>query len=390
MKKIGIWLVLLNKRLYKKITYISFLLLIPIFVILFGAVTNQSSGILRVVLVKEDPNDILATQMIEEIQSDSLILSFVEASEATAIDMVAAGKADAAWIFPGDLHTRIQAYARNEKGSIGFVRVVEREQSVPLLLSREKLSGVLHKQVVKDVFLRYIRQIAPETKEIPDQELLQFLNNTDVTGELFDFYDIHGNRREASANYLTTPIRGLLAVVAVICAIVTAMYYQSDLNHGILSLMPEKSRLFGEFGYQMISATNIFIFILLALFVSKLNVEVWKELLLFLMFSVCCALFGMLMRSIFGGSRGLAVLIPVITVVMLTVCPVFLDFEGFRMIQLFFPPTYFVNCAFNNKFFLYLLIYIFVLLFLCLAIYWIKSFLYQVKHISRFQAKETL
>ena len=373
MKKLLMWFVLLNKRLYKKITYVGILLLIPVLVFLFALTAKDSGGIVKVVLAQEDPKDAFAGQIIQELQKDSNVISFQEADPDDAITLVSAGKADAAWIFPEDLAGCLKDYVNKEKNSDGFIRIVEREQTVPLRLSRERMGAVLHNQAVRITFLKHIREVAPETKEMDDEILLEYLEKTDVSGQLFAFYDIYGNRREESANFLTTPIRGLLAVLAVISATVTAMYYQSDLDRGFFSLLPERQRKFGEFGYQMISSMNILLFVTAALLLADLGAGIWTELLIFLLYGICCALFGMVLRAVFGGRRGLAVLIPVLTIVMLAVCPVFFDVGYLRKLQLLLPPTYYINSAFNPKYLIYLAVYDIVLLMICVVIGFAKS-----------------
>lgn len=368
MKKLIMWFLLLNKRLYKKITYVGILFLIPVLVFLFTLSAKEPGGVVSVVLAQEDPQDALASQIIQELQEDTIVIFFQEASPERAVELVSTGKADAAWIFPSNLAVRLRDYVYGEKNSDGFIRVIEREQTVPLRLAREKLSAAMHRQSVKLTFLKHIREVAPETNEMDDDVLLAYLQKTDVSGELFAFYDIHGNRREESANLLTTPIRGLLAVLVAISAIVTAMYYQSDLDRGIFSLLPERHRMFGEFGYQMISAVNILVFVTVALLLAGLSANIGTELLIFLLYGICCALFGMVLRALFGGGRGLAVLLPALTLVMLAVCPVFFDFGGLRTLQLMLPPTYYINCAYNTRYFRYLAIYDLALLLILVLV----------------------
>lgn len=379
MKRLCMWFVLLNKRLYKKISYIGILLLIPVLCLIFSAAVKEQSGVLTIALASENPQEIFAKDIIADIKSETLVVSFLETTPQNARELVAAGKADAAWIFPADLHSRVKAYVNGEKNSDGFITIIEQEQTVPLMLSHEKLSSVLHKQVVREAYLKYLREIAPETQQISDEELLVFLEETDVSGELFDFYDITGNRKGSSVNYLTTPIRGLLAVLAVICCIVTAMYYQNDLDRGIFSLLPERSRRFGEFGYQMISALNILVVIMVALLISGLSVSIWREIVILVLFSVCCSLFGMVMRAIFGGGRGLGVLIPIISVVMLALCPIFFDYGEFKTIQFVFPPTYFVNAVYNTKYIWYLAVYDAVLFVICYILSLGKKLIFRKK-----------
>lgn len=380
MKKLFMWFLLLNKRLYKKITYIAILFLIPVLVFLFSLSAKESGSVVNVVLAPEDAQDAFASQIIQELCQDSIVISFQVAEPEYAMELVASGKADAAWIFPADLQSRLRNYIYEEKNSDGFIRIVEREQTIPQRLAREKLSAVLHRQTVRITFLKYIRQIAPESQEMSDEKLLTYLENTDVSGELFAFYDLDGNRREDSANFLTTPIRGLLAVLATVGAVVTAMYYQSDLDRGIFSLLPERHRSFGEFGYQMISAVNILTFVTVALLITGWNVRIGAELLICILFGISCALFGMLLRSVFGGRRGLAVFLPVLVIVMLAVCPIFFDVGSLRKIQLLLPPTYYINSAYNSRYLIYLLIYDIILLVVCTLLNWLKLYVRKLRN----------
>lgn len=367
MSRLWMWFILLNKRLYKKLTYVLFLVLIPVLVLLLSFAGKESSGVISVILAQEDPENALSNGIVEQLEQNTVIIAFQEKTPEEARQLLHAGKADAAWIFPENMEDRILAYVTDGPDRDGLVRVVEREQTIPLRLAREKLCSVIHQQAVRQTFLDYIRQAAPETARISDQQLLDYLDHTAVAGELFEFYDISGNRRDGSADYLTAPIRGLLAVLAAVSAMVTAMYYQADHDRGIFSLLPEKYRALGEFGYQLISAFNILLFVEVALAVTGLQVSFVAELLSFFLYSICCGLFGILLRTVFGGRRGIAVLIPVMTIVMLAVCPVFFDLAAVRQLQYLFPPTYFVNCAYNHKYFLYFAGYDLVLAVICIV-----------------------
>ena len=373
MKKLALWFLLLNKRLYKKITYLGMLLLIPLFVIVFNMAAQEPSGVVTIALGVEKDHDTVTAQIVEQLKDDAIVISFVEATPERAEELVQAGKADAAWIFPGDMQERVQVYASDAEDNGGFVRVIEREQTTVLRLAREKLSGAVFTQIAEEMYLIRVRNNLPELAERSDEELLAYLETTVVSGELFAFYDIYGNRREASGNYLTAPLRGMLAVLATVSAVVTAMYYQKDEERGIFSLLPERHRVLGEMGYQLISAINMMVLVCIALIFAGLNVMLWQEILLLILFSLCCSLFGMAMRTIFGGGRLLAVLIPVLALVMMVVCPVFFDIADVRQLQFFFPPTYYISGAYNYSYLLYMLLYCLVLAAICLGGRYIRS-----------------
>ena len=78
----------------------------------------------------------------------------------------------------------------------------------------------------------------------------------------------------------------------------------------------------------------------------------WKVL-----YSVCCTVFCLLVKRIFGSIKLYGAIIPLFIVIMIAVCPIFFDFRSFLGVQLIFPPTYYVNAAYDSKYLLYMVAY---------------------------------
>ncbi len=71
MKKIAIWFVLLNKRLYKKATFLCILLLIPILVGVFQVAADQPSGVVTVILASHEPQGPVWREKIEALKTNT-------------------------------------------------------------------------------------------------------------------------------------------------------------------------------------------------------------------------------------------------------------------------------------------------------------------------------
>ncbi len=143
MRNIGKWFLLLNKRLYKKVTFLLILVLIPLLVMGYGAVAREESGLFTVALAceKEDPT---AGQIMQELKDGSNLIRFVICDDPeTAKAMVNGQRADAAWIFDGDLEEAIKRFTVDPARKNAFVHIIEGESTVPLKLVRVKLSGVI-------------------------------------------------------------------------------------------------------------------------------------------------------------------------------------------------------------------------------------------------------
>lgn len=354
MRNIGKWFLLLNKRLYKKVTFLLILVLIPVLVMSYGAVAREESGLLTVALAckGEDP---MAAQVMQELKDGSDLIRFVICDDPqTAQAMVNGQRADAAWIFDDDLEAAICRFAEKPKRSNAFVQIIEGESTIPLKLVREKLSGVIFSKTSQAFYLDYLRQNVPEAEGVSDEELLQYYEDFAAEATFFEFAYLDGGNREENgenAGYLLSPVRGLLAVVIVLGGLAAAMYYVQDEKLGTFSLVPQKRKAAVEFGCQLIAVLNVSVVALIALFAAGLTVGLGRELLMVLLYALSTALFCMTVRRIFGSITTLGTLLPMLVVGMLVVCPVFFDLGALRAVQYLFPPTYYINGA-NSDYFL--------------------------------------
>ena len=360
LKKALIWCALLTKRLYKKPTFVAILILIPLLALGYGLVADEDSGMVTIALAREDNDDTMAAQIVDNILNSSRLIRFISCeSPEDAESLVRTGQADGAWIFEENIQEQVFQFIASRSRRHAFVRVVEREQTVPLLLAREKLSGEVFECCSRALYLSYIRENVPELAAKSDEQLLSYYDEVAVDGVLFEFsyIDAEKDPGQAQGGYLVTPVRGMLAVVVVLCGMATAMYYVQDTASGTFAGLAQEKRCFAEWGCQMISAVNVSIAVLISLTFIGSTVGVGRELLIFLLYCLCTALFCMVLRRLAGSLRGLGMLLPLLTVVMLVVCPVFFDLGMLRRVQYLFPPTYYINAAYNDKFLLYMPLY---------------------------------
>lgn len=353
------WYGLLTKRLFKRPTFIAILLLIPALVLGYSAVAAEDSGVVTVALAQEDNEDAMASAVTEKLMDNSNLIRFISCiSPEEAEHQVLIGKADAAWIFEANMEKKVYKFVSSRSAWDAFVRVVERESNISVMLTREKLSGAIFDCCSEVLYLQYIRENVREMDGVSDEELLRYYNAVTLNGELFDFsYTDDSAKDDPAKNYLMTPVRGMLAVVIVLCGLATAMYYIQDQQSGTFAWMAERKRPLAELGCQMISVVNISFVALISLAVIGQTVDLGRELAVMALYAPCTAVFSMTVRRLIGGMRGLGTLLPLLVVVMFVVCPVFFDLSMLRVLQYCFPPTYFINAAYNDKFLLYMSLY---------------------------------
>ena len=344
--KFGKFSLLLTKRLYRKPLFLAIVLLIPLLTFGYSAIAKADSGFMTIALAQKDPQDSMGKQIIEDLMSGSPLIRFLlcETPE-EARELVVYGKADSAWIFDDDLQNKICAFVANPAARNAFVQILEREQSVTLLLTHEKLSGLIFTYLSPEIYLQYIRKNIPELAGTSDAVLMEHYHKVSLDDTLFTFATQTEN--PSTQSYLLTPVRGLLAVVTLLCGLSSAMFYIEDVKQGLFSRIPIKKLPIAEFLCQMITVGNIALIATVTLFLSGLNGSAWKELGLMFLYIPCVSLFAMVLRRIFPGMRALGIVTPLLVVVAMCACPVFLDLIPLRTFALLLPPTYFIRGAFD-------------------------------------------
>ncbi len=367
------WFLMLSKRLYKKPSFVVLLVLIPACVFAFSIVANQKRGFVQIVLAKSDNADVISSEIIDDLlHKQSMVYFTLVDTPQDAIEEVKSGSADEAWIFPADTENEIDSFVDKHEDYV--VSVVTKEQNVMLRLAREKLSGVLYKYCAKAYYIDYIRSNINEISGLSDQELIAYFENVSVDESLFVFGNPTDISNEVSdTNYLTVPIRGLLAVLAVVCGMAATMYYMQDESSGLFAHIKQKRKGLVAFGCVLTAVINVSVVLILSLCLSSLSGNILKEILVLFIYTFCCASFCLLLKQIFQSIRLYAAIIPLLTVVFVGVCPVFFDFRNFSAVQILLPPTYYVNSVYDNRYIVYMVIYSAICLLLCFVMQSIKT-----------------
>lgn len=356
VQKSLLWFAMLCKRLYKKPTFLVLILLIPILLFGYMAIAGGESGVMTVGLVcqEEDP---ITREIFAQLRREEELMSFqVFETVQEAELLLESGKLDAVWIFPGDMAEKIDAFAQKPTASNAFIKVLEREGDVALVLVREKLSGGLYPYLSQRIYIHFLRDLAPELSELSDDELLEYYLGTDLTVDLFDFAGSAAGSKET--NYLLSPVRGLLGVLILLCSLATAMYYIRDKENGTFAWVSKRWQLLPELGCHLASSLHVSAVCLVCLVIGGLAGNIWTELLVLLMYSLCCGVFAMALRQLFGSLRSLGTLLPLLMVMSLVICPVFFDLGMLRQAQFALPPTYYINAVYNSRYLLYMAGYI--------------------------------
>lgn len=351
MRRIAVWYILLNKRLFKKWSFLLILCIVPMLVAGMRLASQQESGIVTIALYMRNPADELSAGIVEQLQSDRDVLRYVVCeTEEAARGLVESFQADAAWIFPEDLAGSIQASALRKRVR-PVVTVVEREDNVPLTFSREVLCSALYPAFSYAVYEDFVRDDLG--LEVDAEELLQAYERTLVEGSLFQIEYFDGQAVEDS-NYLMAPLRGILALWLVLCGFAASMYYIQDEQRGTFSWMPVRHRLWMAFGLHAVLLSDAAAVLLIACRLAGIFTVWYKEVANAVLFMGCVLVFCNLVRMVCGTLERLGCCIPILLMGMTVVCPVFINVNRFQPLQYLLPPFYYLKAT-HSTYHIYLM-----------------------------------
>ena len=365
MKKVSrifLRLMLFNKRLLKKISFLIILCCIPLLVLGVNLMAKQESGILRVVLCQEDADD-LSEEIVADILQMESALSFVEAETVEeAIRLVQSDKADAAWIFPEDFTEVMETYFQQGIWDDPLIRIVEKEDNVMLHLSREVLFSRLYSSINYMVYEDFVRtKVLDGIEVVSEEELWESYQKTNMEENMFEFSYLDGETADMGTSYMLYPVRGLLALVIVLCGLALGLYFMQDEQNGIFIWMPLNRSVLGSWLYQMPGLVDVGVVVLAALFLSGVTVSFLTEILLMFVYLWMVAGFSDLVRRLCCKLVRRGAMIPLLMLVMLAVTPIFMGAPNMKWIQLLLPPYYYINALHNNAYRVGMLVYVVVI-----------------------------
>ena len=351
---------ILNKRLLKKPSFLAVLLIVPLLVTLLGVAAKEESGIMTVVLAVQDTTDLTANAIVENLRKDSGLIRFLEGTPKEAEALVEGGQADAAWIFPRDMQEKIDAFVAFPNERNGFVAVIQREESVFLRLALEKLNAALYPYLSLALCENYVYSNILTINDLPPEQLRQYYDAVDAEGaDLFDFvYANSGAPADTeNANYLLSPVRGLLAIMVILGGLAAVLFYGQDETAGVFDRLPRGKRFWFSAVYPAVAVGNVILAVFAALGLAGLLLNIVREIAALLLYGLITAGFCTGLRLLMPNGHMLAAVTPALIAGMTVLCPVFVNPPELPALQYLLPPFYYLKAIYDLKYMGYMAIY---------------------------------
>lgn len=340
------WYIAFSKRLLRKPSFVAVILIIPLVTFAVSVIMSKESGLLTVALASDDNECIYYNKITDELcQETSAVRYLLFDSRESAIQSVSDGRASCAWLFPARIQEKMFNFASGDKSEVLCEVIVSRDSAL-LQLSREKLYGILYKNLSNELFVDfmtgqnlnidgadsdYFREIIEDQQGKINSDLIEF-----------SFIDAPERKLDTSA-YLTSPIKGLLAIAMLICCLAAMMYSLEDENCGKYAMFSVSNRLFLHISCILSAAIPAGVVVYVSLIMSGNCNSLWNELINIFFYCFAITAFSLFCGVICKTPSVLCLILPVVIVLIIVFCPVFINIKHFGFIKNLLPTYHYLK-----------------------------------------------
>lgn len=335
---------LLQKRYLKKISFIIILCMVIPLVAFFRIGSNGKSGMLTLALSvsQGETSSQIIPRIITELEETVPAINFVECqSQEEAEKLLMNKKADAAWIFDSDFDERLKK--SGVKGSVlPLVTSYQGEDTVFLAYVREILCSKIFPYFSCEVYKAYVLERMPG---ISYKELKSQYSKYSNIPDLFRHQTL--GSQNVSQSYIMSPLRGMLALWLLMCAFAATLYFMQDMQRGTFVWFNDKTSLFFFLKICLIPLIDCALIMMLAILTGGIFISPFYEFSAIILLVISSLLFANIIRVITVKNHIFCAAIPVIILVTLVLCPIFLKVNSFRPVQFMLPIFYYLNSLYS-------------------------------------------
>jgi len=343
-----VWLLLIQKRLFKKISFAVILLLVPLIAVSLAYIASLDSGTVTVALVNEGNGETAEGVINGLLEGGGIIRYKRYATENDALYAMEHGRVDCMWLFSEDFEQRLCDFAHNIETPV--MKLYEREDTVMLKLSSEMLYAEIFPEISREIYLRFTQNDI-NTPDADEAELLAMYEKKLEAGNFIAFETVDGAPDEAKS-YLLSPIKGLLCVVILISSFAAAIYNQEDEKRGVYARMKPARRIVPLMLNALVGALDCGAIAFVSCVAVGLTENALLELASMLMYIVLCASFAGCIGAILYKPEYIGGALPFVSICALLFSPVFFAADV-TAVKYLIPVTYYVNSLQTPIFMLY-------------------------------------
>ena len=367
IKKFFLWYFMLTKRIFHKFSFIILLCSIPLMVLATDAAMSEESGVVKILLYSEEGNS-GAEEIINSLLADDSVILFQRCgSMEYALNEAEQQRADAVWCFADDFEEKTEKFASGKSREY-LVYVYEREESVFLQLSREKLYSAIYNKFSYMVYKSFVYTELVDVNRVSEERVKSYYDSMGQGSDVIELESVDTQRQTGENSYLTAPLRGILSVLIMLCGFAAAMYFLKDRANGKFDWMSAEERIVPAFVQCLAAIIPAAAVVFVTVCFTDAYVGFIDELISMLLFVLSSSGFCLLMCTVFRSFGKLGAVTPPLVIAMMVLSPVFFDLSALRMLSLVMPTYYYLNSVYNAEYHFYSVIYIICLYIIILIL----------------------
>lgn len=342
MKRFFTWFFYLSKRQLMSVFFIIILLIMPICSVLLKEVANSLEASITIGIIDEN-NTELSYKFIDALEKNTGIVSYVKYNNREHLEKDLLDKRiQCGYVIVNNFDIKLTSGDNKQ-----LIEIVSTPDNTIALLSNEILFAKLFEEMGYYTLLEDIKDsnifegITDEDYKALKEEYDTFIDS----GKTFRFnYSSTSGTYISSGNidvlsYITTPIRGIVALFIFIGALSGGFTYLKDKKNGFKSYMC----------LYDITIPVIFVSIsgIISITFSGITKSLVTETLTIIAYDAIIILFTFMLLRFINNSAIYCSTIPIFTIGSLVCSPIFINLATFfpfvRVIRIFFMPTHYYN-----------------------------------------------
>ena len=352
MKRMGMWLLLMTKRLMKKPSFVIILVLLPIILVGYRFIISQDDGTLRACIYVPKGSDDYAKRVAEQLVNyDCAARFYMTDSEENLYSDVIAGRAEVGYIFPKDMRERF--VSRKWDGAVTMV-VSDTSQYAPFV--NEFVTVAVYSGIMEDYIADYL--VTRSGLELTDEEIRPIIKENlakqDEAGSLFtiSYQDYYTNTEVSyeevmEENYLTKPIRGTVALFVLLAGLAGLVFWFQDNAEGRFKVMSYEKRPVINYGSLFLPTLLASIVGFVCILIAGLAGNIFKEIFVMFLYVIFVTGVCEILRVIVPSVNAICAAIPIIAVASYLCCPIILDLKKILPVVTYLrkilPPDYYLE-----------------------------------------------
>lgn len=350
MKRLGIWLLFMSKRLLKRPSFVIILCLLPCLLFSYRYLISEESGAVRVGLCFEDAEAELSGELREALLANDIFAEFYVCQEAEELYLdVAAGRAECGYVFPADLPERF--LERDWEAAVTLV-VSDNSRYADYISEAvyARLFFFLADELVTD-YLATHADFGGGREEI-EAFIAERYREASSADSIFVFHYVDGNTGEIQPqkgaddvdhNYLTKPIRGTVALFVLLAGLAGLVFWFQDEREGRFAAFAYYKRPLLSLGSLLLPALLGGVVGFFCLELSGIAAGFWWELVAMLLYCLLVTAFCNLLRLLIPSVNAVCAMIPILSVASYLCCPVIMDITTFLPALAYIRPILVVD-----------------------------------------------